>query len=444
MPYSRRGFVRNVIAGTSLALAAPDVIAKGEPGNGAPASPAMDAQVETGGASLGPDPLFEKPSPITLAELAQRPTSGVTVAEVRDYAPNRYKGELVPSPPHADLNAKKAIIVVWKGHSHRFVFSHEASYDPWMELPNGLGLCNQFFEGNFGWAELFNNNGRQERNSFVDIIQSGPERVWVRWNYLCVNKDDDSHPALRGTEDYITYPNGLVWRRLTYTSLMPNDPKGYSWQPIDFFAGAPAGTTWKDLFPRDDEHGDYHIGSVIDAYSDKSYHVFWDDDGKPRRIGTAPLLLEISHSRGFAIVLTCKEGFLFTIMGASSGFPSEKSQVVDNSFDDTGGEGWIATRWDHWPIGWLNSQTHNYKPGSEYPYSFGPFSHYILNKPMKNPRTDYGPAARDMELNRWSEKHVYYTLTGVAQDLESIRSLAKRWLDQEERCARPESIEGLG
>jgi hypothetical protein len=58
-------------------------------------------------------------------------------------------------------------------------------------------------------------------NGAVDVIQSGRERVWVRWNYLCVNKDDDSHPALRGTEDYMAYPNGLVWRRLTYTTLMP-------------------------------------------------------------------------------------------------------------------------------------------------------------------------------------------------------------------------------
>ena len=40
----------------------------------------------------GPDPLFEKPAPITLAELAQRKTLGVTVAEVSDYAPARYQG----------------------------------------------------------------------------------------------------------------------------------------------------------------------------------------------------------------------------------------------------------------------------------------------------------------------------------------------------------------
>jgi len=49
-----------------------------------------------------------------------------------------------------------------------------------------------------------------------------------------------------------------------------------------------------------------------------------------------------------------------------------------------------------------------------------------------------------MELNRWSEKHVYYTLTGAAHDIESIRRLAKRWLDQGDQCAQPESIANLG
>jgi len=444
MPSSRRNFVGRMVAGTGLALAGQSALAVSGAASHAVAASQSPASAQAVESPFGPDPLFEKPAPITWAELAERNTNGVTAAEVRDYAPARYQGELVPSPPHADLNARKAIIVVWKDHPHRFVFSHEASYDPWMELPNGVGLCNQFFEGNFGWAELFNNNGRKERNSFVDVIQGGPQRVWVRWNYLCVNMADDSHPALRGTEDYIAYPNGLVWRRLTYNTLMPDDPKGYSWQPIDFFAGAPTGTTWKDLFPRDEEHGDYHIGSVIDAYSSKSYHVFWDDEGKPRRVGTAPLLLEISQSRGFAMVLTCKEGFLFTIIGASSGFPSERSQVVDHSFNDTGGWGWVSTRWDHWPVGWLNSQTSNYRPGSQYPYSFGPFSHYIIGKPIKNSKTDFKPAEADMELNRWSEKHVYYTLTGVSNDLEAIRRLARRWLDHGDQCARPESIANLG
>jgi hypothetical protein len=32
----------------------------------------------------------------------------------------------------------------------------------------------------------------------------------------------------------------------------------------------------------------------------------------------------------------------------------------------------------------------------------------------------------------------------VGQDIESIRRLAKRWLDQGAGCARPESIASLG
>jgi len=101
-----------------------------------------------------------------------------------------------------------------------------------------------------------------------------------------------------------------VARRLTYTTLMPGEADGYSWQPIDFFALAPAGTTWADLFAPDEQHGDYHVGSVIDAYSEKRYDKFWDDRGKARRSGDARLLLEISRSPGFAIVMPLKAGRL--------------------------------------------------------------------------------------------------------------------------------------
>ena len=440
MAITRRNFVQKVVAGSGLVLGGLGTLEGSE--GAAPAARPADEPISPQGAA-GPDPLYEKPAPITLAELAKRQTTGVSAFEVSDYAPGLYQGPLEPSPPHADLNPKKAIIVIWKDGSHRFVFSHEASYCPWMELPNGVGLCNQFFEDNTGWAELFNQNGRKEHNSSVDIIQSGPRRVWVRWNYCCVNKRDDSHPALRGTEDYVAWPNGYVWRRLTYETLMPGKPDGYSWQPIDFFALAPTGTTWKDLFPQDPQHGDYHVGSVLAAYSNLQYDVYWDDEGKARRRGNAKLLLEISHSPGFALVMPFKAGFLFTIMGGASGFPPEKSQVVDHSFNDTGGWGWGSARWDHWPIGWVNAQIHDYKPGSPYPYSFGPFSHYILDKPIKNAKQDFPVEARDMKLNRRTERHEFYTLTGMSHDLESIRKLAREWLDQGNGCAEPESIASL-
>ena len=138
---------------TLLAVAACNLV-------GAPGTRAAD----------GPDPIFEKPEGVTMAELAKRPAEGVSAVEVSDYAPGHYAGPLAPSPPHADLNARKAVVVLWKDHPQRFVFSHEASYCPLLELPSGAAMCNQFFEGNLGEAELFNNMGRKEKNSFVDIM----------------------------------------------------------------------------------------------------------------------------------------------------------------------------------------------------------------------------------------------------------------------------------
>jgi hypothetical protein len=279
--------------------------------------------------SSGPDPVFEKRDPVTMEVLNRKEIHGVEACEVSDYGPGLYKDSIPNTAPHADHNPKKAVIIKWQNYpGQMFVFNHEASYTPWMELPDGLGLCNQFFEGNNGYGELFNQNGRRERNSFVDIIRSGPDNAWVRWNYFCVNVKSDSLPVLRGTEDYIAYPNGLLWRRLTYTSLWPDNPVGYSWQPIDFFAVAPSGTQWKDLFPRDQEHNDYFISSVLDIYSSKQYDIFWDDSGKPRRNGTDDLLWQISKSQGIAMVMTAKEGYLFVLFGPSSGFPAEKNQIV--------------------------------------------------------------------------------------------------------------------
>src|SRR5580704_747730 len=129
--------------------------------------------------------MFKSP-PITMAELAKLKTTGVSVREVSDYVFGGYKGTF-PSPPHADLNPKKAFIIFWKDFPFRFVFAHEGSYCPWFEFPTGSAQCYQFFEGNDGWAELFNNFGRMEQNSYAEIMEAGPKRVWVRWTYFGVN-----------------------------------------------------------------------------------------------------------------------------------------------------------------------------------------------------------------------------------------------------------------
>jgi hypothetical protein len=391
--------------------------------------------------SIAPDGIFEKAKPITMEELNNKRINGVSAFEVTDYSPAHYKEKIPNTPPHADMNPHRSFIIKWEKYNQLFVFNHEASYCPWLELPNGVALCNQFFEGNGGWAELFNMYGRKEKNSFVDIIKSGSDQVWIRWTYSCVNVKNDSTPALRGIEDYVTYPNGLIWRRLKYESLMPDTSIGYSWQPIDFFSVAPNGTTWKDLFPKDETHNDYLIASVLDVYSDKQYDKFWNDSGKVRRNGTDELLKEISQSKGMVMVSTTKDGYEFIVFGNSSGFTQNKNQIVDHSFSNTGGWGWNSDKWDHWPVGWLNSQTHVVDSASNYPYSFGPFSHYFINQRLDSRApAQYWEYVKDMKLNKWTEEHIFYTLTGVAKDFKTIRFIAKKWLDKGDKCSTPESI----
>jgi hypothetical protein len=90
----------------------------------------------------------------------------------------------------------------------------------------------------------------------------------------------------------------------------------------------------------------------------------------------------------------------------------------------------------------VNAQTKEYKPGSPYPYHFGPMSHFWVSSRITKP-ADYFINSNDMEHNRWSEKHIFYTLSGVAKDLASIREIGRKWLDKGSRCGAPESIEDV-
>ena len=59
-------------------------------------------------------------------------------------------------------------------------------------------------------------------------------------------------------------------------------------------------------------------------------------------------------------------------------------------------------------MGWLNEQENNYKPGiSKYPYSFGPFSHYIVNHPLKDGAKDYAVGSHPL----WELFRTAYQMT---------------------------------
>jgi hypothetical protein len=112
--------------------------------------------------------------PLLLVLVPVAAAADVSVRVVDDYVFGGYRGEF-QCPPSADNNPRRAVIVEWAGQPWRFVFAHEGSYCPWFELADGSGACFQFFEGNDGWAELFNQFGRMENEFLRPDHRSRPE-----------------------------------------------------------------------------------------------------------------------------------------------------------------------------------------------------------------------------------------------------------------------------
>jgi hypothetical protein len=366
---------------------------------------------------------FAKRAPVTLAELAKMKSSGVSAAEVSDYVFGGYRGDFT-SPPHADGNPRKAFIVYWKEFSYRFVFAHEGSYCPWFEFPSGAGLCYQFFEGNEGWAELFNNWGRKERNSFVEIVESGPRRVWIRWTYFGVNKEAGD-PAYRGSEDFWAYPNGLILRRQSYESLRPEANTGYAREPIEMIGMCPVGKLWADVLKKDSVSEERHALAVLDPFSRNRYDVFWKPAAErseiwkatPRRSGCR--WKDLDDAAGSVLIVPMQDGSPFCVFGDASGFRHDFTRIKEHSFTDTKGWGWASKSWDHWPIGWLNSQGHAVDAESlkEYPNHFSPAGMDFWDLP-----------------NQESERGMFYSLIGVASDdMEEVRTIARKWLGRGEK-----------
>jgi hypothetical protein len=361
-------------------------------------------------------PEHARPLPMTMQEWSRKEVIGVSVAEVSDYVFGGYRGEF-PSPPHADGNPRRAFVIRWEGLPYRFVFSHEGSYCPWFEFPSGAGLCYQFLEGNEGWAELFNDFGRKERNSYVEVVESGPSRVWMRWTYFGVNMDSGAM-AYRATEDFWAYPNGLILRRQVYRTLMPGDHRGYTREPIEMIGLCPVGKLWFDVLAPVPKTGESHALAALDPFSSKRYDVYWKRasgevwSGTARRAGAD--WREIDDAPGVALVVPMKDGSPFCIFGDASGYRHDYTRIKEHSHSDTGGVGWVSSSWDHWPIGWLNSQAH---PVDAVTLPFYP--------------NHFSPAGMDFFAlpNEESERGIYYSLIGVGgENLEEIRRIARDWL----------------
>jgi hypothetical protein len=368
-----------------------------------------------------------------MAELAKSPSPGVAIREVSDYAFGNYMGDFT-SPPSADGNPRKAYVVTWQDRPYRFVFSHEGSYCPWFELSDGSGVCFQFFEGNDGWAELFNQFGRMEKNAFVEVLDRGPKRVHVRWTYFGVNQHTGER-AYRAVEDFYCLANGLVLRRQAYETLLPGKHHGYAREPIEMIGMCPVGKLWKDVLRPAERPGEFHGLSAMDPFSDKRYDVYWKPkpdtlwDATPRRDGCA--WKDIDDAPGVVLVVPMRAGAVFCAFGTASGFDAKTTGVKEHSHADTAGNGWVSSSWDHWPIGWLNSQGHVVDAESlrKYPNHFSPAGMDFFATP-----------------NEAVAKGAYWSLCGVTSngDAESARTAVRRWLEPgPERVGDPAGVESL-
>jgi hypothetical protein len=346
------------------------------------------------------------------------------VRELDDYVFGDYAGDFA-SPPSADGNPRRAVIVDWPGRTWQFVFWHEASYCPFIELNDGSGASFQFFEGNDGWAELFNQFGRLEKNTSVAIVARSPELVHVRWTYHGVNQSTGER-AYHATEDFYCLANGLILRRQAYTSLRPTKHEGYAREPIELIGMCPVGKSWKDVLAAQSATGERHALSALDPFSRKRYHVYWSPkqgtlfEATPRREGTN--WQAIDDAPGVVLALPMRAGSPFCVFGTASGYDAQTTKLKEHSHADTGGNDWISTCWDHWPVGWINSQ-----------------GHIVDEQSFKKYPNHFSPAGMDFFAlsNEQSAQGEYWSLIGVgAEDLESVRRLAREWLQLDRSALR--------
>jgi hypothetical protein len=199
--------------------------------------------------------------------------------------------------------------------------------------------------------------------------------VRVRWTYFGVNQQTGER-AYKAVEDFWAMPNGLVLRRQMYESLMPAEHKGHAREPIELIGLCPVAKLWKDVLRADGERR--HALAALDPFSDKRFDVWWTPkpgtvwDATCERSGAA--WKEIDDAAGVVLAVPMRDGAPFVVFGEASGFDRVGTRVKEHSFADSGGNNWGASSWDHWPIGWLNSQGHVVDGESikKYPNHFAP------------------------------------------------------------------------
>ncbi len=267
-----------------------------------------------------------------------------------DYRFGNYKGAL-----YAESRPEDALIVEWP-NGVKLVFWQEASFVPFIEFPDGMGVTMQFMEGANGSGELFNRFGRMKKNSWPEILGETENKVIVRWHYFDVNMDSGERVG-EAIEDYICFSDGQIVRRVELLwggsfepmEIMVLNPKNVTvWNWLDKQTTSWGGKNWYPV---------YKIWSVPEEIErewwwkpvDLNKSEFHFDGAKTN---------DFKKKEGGGVLLETRPWQIYVGWGEKSGLVDPQIIPWEN-----------VTHFVHWPIGWLNSE---WKKGSagevaEYP-----------------------------------------------------------------------------
>jgi hypothetical protein len=175
--------------------------------------------------------LWRKAIPVMLVrDPPSRPRFGATYENLRYDAPISVRepgtGKFSSMPYEAGWTPELRDVVVWLPNGGRFVFWRGSSYIPlWAGLHNSAAC--------YEWAEIISQPqgavdcveplmDKELRYSRVEIVESTPARVHVRWSY----QSTDFNYKVWGdeaVEDYFFYPDGFGTRVVNLKADPKND-----------------------------------------------------------------------------------------------------------------------------------------------------------------------------------------------------------------------------
>jgi hypothetical protein len=200
---------------------------------------------------------------IVVGDVPRWPSFGAVETKLRYDAPISVRDESTGARlPSIDYNtawdSRFNDVVVFLPNGARFVFWRGSNYIPFWASRYNTGVCYQWAEnlsqpvhhadGTVDFPEPLYD--RELRYARVQIVESTPSRVHVRWTYQSTDVNYNVWGDL-ATEDFYFYPDGFGTRSLTLLSA-----PGAAYQLSEFIVMTPQAAFPLDVLPS-------HIGDVL-------------------------------------------------------------------------------------------------------------------------------------------------------------------------------------